>query len=62
MSVPRMIAGIALRENINPDLLPGVALNVGLPVKGACWRWYTRNRSLPLALGTTHANSCQHAP
>jgi hypothetical protein len=41
MAVPRMTAGVAVHENINPDLLPGMALRVGLPVMGTWWRRYT---------------------
>jgi hypothetical protein len=42
MAVPQMTAGVAVHENINPDLLSGVALHLGLPAMEACSRWYTR--------------------
>jgi hypothetical protein len=41
MAVPQRIAGVAVHENINPDLLPGAALRVGQPVIEAWWRRYT---------------------
>jgi hypothetical protein len=39
--VPQRTAGVAVQENINPNLLPGAALRVGQPVIEAWWRRYT---------------------